>query len=277
MDEHITALNALKVVYQNFVDISHYDFEQYGQSITTNLKAFRRLMYLDPTLTVRQVYPLNRQNLALYGTALQDNHELAKLAENARKQHQQLTSGLLTFQGHTNTLLSIIPIFRNNRDFLGYAVGEISIRDLWEPISHTDFLQHYDIQIDDPNGPKFLSPLSPDRPDRMITRVKFYVSDQPWSLLLQPKQSITKILMLQRLSLWCVGFVILFLIYFIISASRQYKLNLDKAHQQFEVIFNASPDGILMLGEKLKTQAHQSPHWDLVWPFFSTIEGQNVF
>jgi signal transduction histidine kinase len=50
------------------------------------------------------------------------------------------------------------------------------------------------------------------------------------------------------------GLVILLLLNLIIMSSKRHKSELEEAHRQFETIFEASPDGILMLDDQLHVQ-----------------------
>ena len=167
LEEHVTAVIALNVVYQNFVDISHYDFQRYGMSITSKVNGFRRLMYIDPHLVIRQVYPQNAHNAALLQQSIASDPKLVQLFSNAQSLREPTTSDLLPFRGDNNSLLAIIPIYRSDQEFLGFAVGEIAMRDIWEPISHTEFLGRYQAQLVDPAGHGLFPPsvFQPGEPD----------------------------------------------------------------------------------------------------------------
>ena len=80
-----------------------------------------------------------------------------------------------------------------------------------------------------------------------------------WKILLQPSASTIDILTMQRVTLWAIGLLILSLIIMIIASSKRYKVHLDNAKRRFEVIFHASPDGILMLDDQLNLQLANSP------------------
>ena len=91
----MTALLALSVVYQNFVDITRYDFQQYGDSITASLDGFNRLLYVDPKLTIRQVYPLSSENARLIADPLQGQQDLERLFS----QSERVLRGWYTVSG----------------------------------------------------------------------------------------------------------------------------------------------------------------------------------
>lgn len=254
LNEHVTALIALKVVYQNFYDISHYDFQQYGQSITSDLKGFRRLFYIDPAMTIREVYPLNPENRGLIGYSLKENRDIVKLLDQARQKKQPATSRLLPFLSHPKSYWAAIPIYRNNREFLGYAAGELSLESIWQP--YIQSLDHFQLQLVDPDGTELFQQVSIDERSPTLIRMPFDVGGQKnWTLVLNPLQlSSAETLALQRGSLWMGGLMILTLVIAMVQAGRRHKTEMEEAQKQFETMFEASPDGILLLNEKLELQ-----------------------
>jgi PAS domain S-box-containing protein len=259
LEEHITAMTALNVVYQNFVDISLYDFQQYGQSITSNLKGFRRLMFVDPKLVVRRVYPLTPENTQLFGRPMQTGDDMTELFHRAQTAQRPVTSNLLSFMGDTGGILSVMPIYRSNKEFIGYAVAEISIKDIWEPFSQGDFHNKYQMQLTDPAGHALFPETKLKKRDPFLIKLPFPVTGRTWVLWLQPTQPAFDLLIMQRITLWAVGLFIFLLIYRLITGSKRYKLNLSEAQRQFETIFQASPDGLLKLDDRLQIQLSNPP------------------
>jgi PAS domain S-box-containing protein len=255
LEEHVTALIALKVVYQNFTDITHYDFQQYGKSITSTLGGFQRLIYIDPKLTIRQVYPLTPENTGLYNYSLLKQGEMTAALLNAKDSENASTSRLIPFLNHPKSFWAFIPIFRNNprKDFLGYAAGEISMEKIFQPLAPS--FSDYQIQLIDPANTKLFEhvTINPDLNKRVYTS-RFNLLGQKWKLQLNPVNLPTETLLLQRGSLWVGGLLILFLISFVIMSSKQHKSELEEAQKQFETIFEASPDGILLLDDQLNLQ-----------------------
>src|SRR5205085_2114200 len=74
---------------------------------------------------------------------------------------------------------------------------------------------------------------------------------QNWTIQLNPINPPTETLLLQRGSLWMGGLLILVLLTMIVLSSKRHKIQLEEAQQQFETIVEASPDGILLLDDKL--------------------------
>ncbi|WP_373532569.1 ATP-binding protein [Vampirovibrio sp.] len=255
LEEHVTALIALKVVYQNFTDITHYDFQQYGKSITSTLGGFQRLLYIDPKLSIRQVYPLTPENTGLYNYSLLKQGEMTQALLSAKDSQNASTSRLIPFLNHPKSFWAFIPIYRNNprKDFLGYAAGEISMEKVFQPLAPS--FSAYQIQLIDPAGVKLFEhvTINPDLNKRVYTS-RFNLLGQKWKLQLNPVNSPTETLLLQRGSLWGGGLLILFLIGLVIMSSKQHKSELEEAQKQFETIFEASPDGILLLDDKLNLQ-----------------------
>ncbi len=262
MEEHVTALIALNVVYQNFVDINHYDFQQYGASITNNLKGFRRLMYLSPNMTIERIYPLTPENTRLVTASVAGQPDVSKLLKRAKTTHQPTSSSLITFMEHPRSVIAAIPIYRNNTEFLGYAAGEISLEEIWGLTSHKELLEKYEIQVLDPQGNPFFSGVNFSKHDRIVTKIPFLVGDQQWKLQLQPVQPIFEAIIMQRFGLWAAGLLILYLIVMLMIASKRHKITLEEAQRQFETIFHASPDGILLLNENLELQLANKPVQD---------------
>jgi signal transduction histidine kinase len=251
LEEHVTALIALKVVYQNFTDIYPYDFQQYGQSITSTLHGFQRLMYIDPTLTIRQVYPLTPENRGLYGYSLTGQSEMISTLRDAKKAQSPTTSRLIPFFNHPRSFWAFIPIYRNNnRDFLGYAAGEIALEKIWQPLGQS--FSQYQIQLIDPYGTKLFSQLNINPRSASVSQFAFNLLGQRWTILLNPINPSTETLLLQRGSLWIGGLLILILLTMIVLSSKKHKLELEEAQKQFETIFEASPDGILLLDSHLR-------------------------
>jgi signal transduction histidine kinase len=249
LEEHVTALIALKVVYQNFTDINHYDFQQYGKSITSTLHGFQRLMYIDSSLTIRQVYPLNPENAGLYGYDLTAQAPMVKALSDAKTSQSPTTSRLIPFLNHPRSFWAFIPIYRNNKDFLGYAAGEISLEHIWQPLGQS--FSQYQIQLVDPNGVKLFPNLSFNRRNPSLSQFDFNLLGQHWIIQLNPVNPATETLLLQRGSLWMGGILILVLLTMIVLSSKKHKTELEEAQQQFETIFEASPDGILLLDSNL--------------------------
>ncbi len=250
LEEHVTALVALKVVYQNFTDINHYDFQQYGKSITATLHGFQRLFFIDPSLTIRQVYPSSPENTGLYGYSMAKEKPLAEALAHAKTSQSPTTSRLLPFLNHPKSFWAFIPVYRSNGEFLGFAAGEISLERLWQPYGKS--LSQYQVQLIDPAGTKLFQQVNINPKSPTVSELPFNVAGQPWILQLNPVQASSESLLLQRTSLWSGGLMILFLLTLIVLSSRRHKSELEEAHKQFETIFEASPDGILLLDDKLQ-------------------------
>lgn len=249
LEEHVTALIALKVVYQNFTDINHYDFQQYGKSITSTMTGFQRLMYIDPNLTIRQVYPLTPENTGLYGYSLLKQPAMTQALLTAKTSPAPTTSRLIPFLNHTQSFWAFIPIYRNNKDFLGFAAGEISLDRIWQPLGHSS--SQYQIQLIDPKGVKLFEQININPRSPRVTESTIKLLGQNWTIQLNPINPPTETLLLQRGSLWVGGVLILVLLTMIVLSSKRHKIQLEEAQQQFETIVEASPDGILLLDDKL--------------------------
>lgn len=250
LEEHVTALIALKVVYQNFTDITHYDFQQYGQSITSTLHGFQRLMYIDPKLTIQQVYPLTPENTGLYGYSLKGQSAMVKALQDAKVSVSPTTSRLIPFLNHPRSFWAFIPIYRNNnKEFLGYAAGEISLEQIWQPLGQS--FSQYQIQMIDPHGMRLFGNLNIDPNSPSVSQFNINLLGQPWAIQLNPVNPATETLLLQRGSLWMGGILILVLLTMIVLSSKKHKTQLEEAQKQFETIFEASPDGILLLDNQL--------------------------
>jgi signal transduction histidine kinase/sensor domain CHASE-containing protein len=249
LEEHVTALIALKVVYQNFTDINHYDFQQYGKSITSTLTGFQRLMYIDPSLSIRQVYPLTPENTGLYGYSLLKQPAMTEALMAAKTSPTPTTSRLIPFLNHPQSFWAFIPIYRNNKDFLGFAAGEISLDRIWQPLGHSS--AQYQIQLIDPKGVKLFEQININPKSPHVSESTIKLLGQNWTIQLNPINPPTETLLLQRGSLWVGGLLILVLLTMIVLSSKQHKIQLEEAQQQFETIVEASPDGILLLDDKL--------------------------
>lgn len=252
LEEHVTALVALKVVYQNFTDITHYDFQQYGKSITSSRKGFQRLFFIDPALTIRQVYPLTPENTGLYGYSLKGEKPLKNMLEHARTSQNPSTSRLVSFLDHTKGFWAVIPIYRNNKEFLGYAAGEISLERIFQPFAQS--LSQYQIQLIDPAGTRLFQQVNIS-PGPTVSKLPFNISGQSdWVLQLNPINPSSATVLFQRSSIWVGGLLIMTLLTLIIMSSKRHKSELEEAQKQFETIFEASPDGILLLNDRLNLE-----------------------
>lgn len=253
LEEHVTALIALKVVYQNFTDINVYDFQQYGKSITATLNGFQRLFFIDPKLTIRQVYPLSPENRGLYGYSLKQESGLANALMHAKQAQSPATSRLLPFLNHPKSFWAFIPIYRNNNEFLGFAAGEISLERIWQPYANS--FSQYQMQLIDPDGAQSFQQVNINPKSPTVTELPFTIAGQSdWKLQLNPINPPAESLLVQRVSLWLGGVIILILGSTIILSTHRHKTELEEAQQQFETIFEASPDGILMLDDQLHLQ-----------------------
>ncbi|HEY9744686.1 MAG TPA: ATP-binding protein [Oculatellaceae cyanobacterium] len=254
LEEHVTALIALKVVYQNFTDINEYDFQQYGKSITATLNGFQRLFFIDPKLVVRQVYPISPENSGLYGYSLKKETLLTNALLQAKTTQNPTTSRLLPFLNHPKSFWAFIPIYRNNnKEFLGFAAGEISLERIWQPYIRS--FSQYQLQLIDPDGTQLFQQVSIDLKRPTVTEIPFNIAGQSdWKLQLNPINPSSESLLIQRVSLWLGGILILLLGSTIILSAHRHKSELEEAQQQFKTIFEASPDGILMLDDKLHLQ-----------------------
>ncbi len=252
LEEHVTALIALKVVYQNFTDINHYDFQQYGSSITSTLHGFNRLLYIDPKMTIRQVYPNTPENRGLYNYVLPDNSAFSQVLKAANSPTHPPISRLVPLLNNTNGFWAIIPVYRG-KTFLGYAAGELAVDRIWKNLS--PLFTRYQMQLLDPQDVRYFPQINLDRHSENVQRGDFDLAGQKgWTVLLRPLTSTMEKLLYFRACLWLGGLLILFLSMKIISSSKKHKSQLNEAHQQFETIFEASPDGILLLDEKLHLQ-----------------------
>jgi PAS domain S-box-containing protein len=272
LEEHVTALLALKVVYQNFTDINSYDFTQYGKSITSTLHGFERLFYIDSKMTIQQVYPSTAENKGLYQYSLRENPQVSAALKTSKLALNPSTSRLLSIMGHPKNFWAFIPIYRSppdapphshlrfpiakHQEFLGYAVGEVSLEKLWQSLSLT--FTGYQVQLIDPTGSRLFTSLSQvkvDKNDSPELLMPFSVGgNESWTLVLRPLHATAQamLLLLLRMGLWLGGFLILFLASKIISSSDKHKAQLDEARQQFQTIVEASPDGILLLDSNLR-------------------------
>lgn len=251
LEEHVTAIIALKVVYQNFTDINHYDFQQYGRSITATLGGFQRLFYINPSLTIQQVYPLTPENRKLYGYTLKQNSEIAKALQHAKNSPSPTTSRLIPFQNHTRSFWAFIPLYRNKKEFLGFAAGEISLERIWQSFSHS--FEGYRAQLIDSDGVRLFPQNNFETQDADIIPLKFRLAaGDEWTLLLKPVRSPSSSLLALRSLLWLGGLLILYLIIKIISGTQKHEAQMEQARQQFQTIVEASPDGILLLDDKLR-------------------------
>jgi signal transduction histidine kinase len=253
LEEHVTALIALKVVYQNFTDINVYDFQQYGKSITSTLNGFQRLFFIDPKLTISQVYPISPENAGLYGYSLTREPLLANALNRAKLAKSPATSRLLPFLNHPKSFWAFIPIYRNKNEFLGFAAGEISLERIWQP--YVQSFSQYQMQLVDPDGTQLFQQVNINPKSPSVTELPFTIAGQSdWKLQLNPVNPPAESLLLQRVSLWSGGLIILILGSVLILSQQRHKDELEEAHQQFETIFEASPDGILMLDDQLHLQ-----------------------
>lgn len=276
LEEHVTALIALKVVYQNFTDITHYDFQQYGKSITSTLHGFQRLMYVDPSMTIRQVYPLSPENTGLYGYSLTKQPDMAMALGQARLAKSTTTSRLISFLNHPKSFWAIIPVFRNNnKDFLGFAAGEISLEKIWQPLGQS--FSQYQIQLIDPEGSKLFQQVNINSNSPSVSRFKFNILGQDWSIELNPINRPAQTLLIQRGSLWVGGLLILALMTMIVLNTKRHKLQLEDAHKQFETMFEASPDGILLLDDKLNLKISNPVVQEWLGKGGEDLSGQNFF
>lgn len=254
LEEHVTALIALKVVYQNFTDINAYDFQQYGKSMTATLNGFQRLFFIGPDLKIQQVYPLSPENSGLYGYSLKKETMLSTALMQAKKAQSPTTSRLLPFLNHPKSFWAFIPIYRNNnRDFLGFAAGEISLERIWQPYAKS--FSQYQMQLIDPDGTYLFQQVNINPVSPTVTELPFNIAGQKdWKLQLNPVNPPAESLLIQRVSLWMGGFIILVLGITLIWSGQRHRTELEEAQQQFETIFEASPDGILMLDDQLHLQ-----------------------
>ncbi|WP_303674890.1 sensor histidine kinase [Vampirovibrio chlorellavorus] len=278
LEEHVTALIALKVVYQNFTDITHYDFQQYGKSITSTLGGFQRLLYIDPSLTIRQVYPLTPENAGLYNYSLLKQGPMTRALLNAKNSQSPSTSRLIPFLNHPKSFWAFIPIYRNNarHDFLGFAAGEISMEKVFQPLAPS--FSAYQIQLIDPANVKLFEHVTIDGTvNKRVYTSRFNLLGQPWRLQLNPVNPPTETLLFQRSSLWVGGLMILFLLGLVIMGSKRHKFELEEAQKQFETIVEASPDGILLLDERLDLQISNRVIRDWLGQDEVALQGRNFF
>jgi signal transduction histidine kinase len=262
LEEHVTALIALKVIYENFDDITPRDFTQYGGSITSTLSGFKRLMYIDQSNIIRRVYPQTPENKGLNNYPLSGSGEadFAKILTEARKPERsgqgQSVSRLISFLGNSKSFWAVIPIYRDKdkkhkKEFLGFAAGELSIETVWRLTEEP--LDHFQVQLIDPDGNRVLKGINMhDR--KSVSQFEFMLLEQPWHIQLRSLHNNLQKQLLQRIALWLGGLIILGLIVLLILSSKRHKNELFYVNQQFETIFNASPDGILLLDDKLNIQ-----------------------
>lgn len=259
LDEHVVALLGLNVVYQNFVDINHYDFQLYGQSINANVSGFRRLYFVDPKMTIREVYPLDDESKVLLGNGLGKYPDLVKTFQRAKELNKPVVSDFTVFMNSPKAMFAISPVYRNRQEFLGYAVGELSLAKIWEPLSHADFLGKYQIQLLDSAQKPYFPDVELTHDEALLTKVPFDVADKDWTLLLQPIHAMNEALWIERSGLWGGSLMIVFLLNLLATASKRHKVALEETQKQFESIFHASPDGILLLNDQLQFQLINPP------------------
>lgn len=252
LEEHVTALIALKVVYQNFTDITHYDFQQYGKSITSTLSGFQRLLYIDPNLTIKQVYPLSPENTGLYNYSLANQGAMTQALLGAKDSPSPSTSRLIPFLNHPRSFWAFIPVYRNSphKEFLGYAAGEISLERIFQNLPPSA-ARKYQIQLVDPADVKLFGHISIDSDNPRTYVSPFNLLGQKWKLQLSPVNVASEAFLLQRGGIWGGGLLILILLSTIWLSSKRHKFELEEAQKQFETIFEASPDGIILLDSKL--------------------------
>ena len=276
LEEHVTALIGLQVVYQNFTDISHYDFQQYGESIASDMPGFRRLFYIDPNMTIREVYPLTPENAGLIGYSVKKDAKVVALLNKARLRHDPATSDLFPFFSHPNSYWAAIPIYRNKNQFLGYAAGELSLTSIWQPYAKP--LDRFQMQLSDPQGTRLFQQVNIDDNSPVLVKMPFKLGDQTWTLSLNPTRIVsTEALALQRASLWLGGLLILNLAFAMMTSSRRHKSEMKEAQQQFETIFEASPDGIILLNDRLEVQLSNPAVEKWLGREEGELEGKNFF
>lgn len=258
INEHIAALLSINVVYQNFVDINRNDFEQYGQSITAHLPGFNRLLFIEPNYKISQIYPASPQNIGLFGLSVRSNDSLYENLMQAKTSRKEMTTGLIPFLGQRKTLLAILPVYRSKREFLGFAVGDISLDNIWTSFHHEDSLKNYQIQLVDPDQSTYfegnnLGPKMANQDPTHLAVVPFHVTGKRWLLMLQYTNPFDA-LFFERLALWFSGFLILGSIMWLLARNNTHKSALGEVQKKFETIFESSPDAIALLDNQLHFQ-----------------------
>jgi signal transduction histidine kinase/sensor domain CHASE-containing protein len=254
LDEHLSALKSLNVVYQNFVEINHYDFQKYGQTITTDSKGFRRLLYIDPALTIHHIYPLTPENIALYNHSLHDDLQYTTLLKEAKASRDLATSPMIDTPKRAKSVIAAIPLYRDNKEFIGYAAGELDLGEIWKTADQKAVTGKYQVQLYDENNTPFISGKPFNLNDPLQTTVPLRVGDKEWLLAFLPIDHFLESVIILRLEVWSAGVLILFLIVVLITATKEHKLTLGHAQRKFEMIFEASPVGMMLLNDTLKPQ-----------------------
>lgn len=236
INEHIAALLSINVVYQNFVDINRNDFEQYGKSITAHLPGFDRLLFIDPNYHVNQVYPNSPQNRGLFGVTVLPNTPLYQNLKRAKAFRKETSTGLIAFLGERRALLGILPVYRGRNEFLGFAVGQISLDNIWESFQHAESFKDYQIQLVDPDkvpyfeGNNLTSTTSLNDPTHAAT-VPFYVTGKRWLLILHYNNPFDA-LFFERLGLWTSGIILLTFMLMLIARNSSHKSALGEVQKK---------------------------------------------
>ncbi|MEB3288242.1 MAG: ATP-binding protein [Vampirovibrionales bacterium] len=256
--EHIAALLSINVVYQNFVDINKNDFEQYGKSISAHLPGFSRLLFVTPDYRISQIYPSSPENNGLYGTSLKSNPMLYDILQQAKVDKKENTTGLIPFLGQKKSLLAILPVYREGKAFLGFAVGEIDVASIWQTIYRNEYFNHYQVQLIDSNQTPYfdgvhLSALNNGDDPSHFARAPFYVTGKQWIILLEYFNAFDA-LFFERVGLWSAGVILLTFILLLIARNSTHKTAFGEAQKKFETIFHSSPDAIALLDNKLHFQ-----------------------
>lgn len=248
MEAHVSALLALNVVYQNFVDINHQDFQQYGNSIHDHLTGFRRLMFLTPNAQIARIYPLNTSTKALLGNTLPS--QFAPLLAEARTDHALQVSSLSPLLDQKNGVLAVIPIYREEEGFLGYAAGDLDLPLIWDNLQVEKLHPTYLFQLIDANN-KALFPERGPLPSN-ASKISFWVGEHRWTLVVSPKPIPWHQVMMPHWLTWGLGLVILTLVLTLVVLMDRNREVLEKERRKFELVFRASPDGMVVLDESLQ-------------------------
>lgn len=248
MEAHVSALLALNVVYQNFVDINHQDFQQYGNSIQAHLTGFRRLMFLTPHARISRVYPLNASNRPLLEQSIPQ--PLLPLLAEARDERALHVSSLQSFFGAPKSVIAVIPIYRTQEGLLGYAAGDLDLPLIWKTLQVEKLHPAYRVQLMDAQGTPLFEEVQ--KPDKSATMVTFWVGDERWRLVVSPQSKPWVTRMMPHWMTWGLGLIILTLGLTLVVLMDRNRQVLEKERRKFEVVFHASPDAMVVLDDALE-------------------------
>jgi signal transduction histidine kinase len=208
LEQHSIALQQMANFFENSQAVTEQEFYDFAARTFTLGPPCLRISHVDPSLTIRWVYPPG-PNRAMVGFAAKEHPLGYETVTRARETGRPALSRPLQLIGGPQGFLVAVPILRQGR-FLGEVIGSFRSAEFFAAVAIPEILQRYDQSVYDGGIPLYASqPFGPDRGPSASASETFVLGGTHWEARVSPRQEVIhESLRSGEAALWTLGILL---------------------------------------------------------------------